>query len=87
VVEYLKTPLSEAEIKALAALLGSENDPRAMMRVKEDDYKNNALKDADDAALFKAMASHPKLIERPIILRDGKAIIARPPEKALDILK
>jgi arsenate reductase len=86
IVEYLKTPLNEAEIKALAVLLGTKNDPRAMMRIKEDDYKNNNLKDADNDALFKAMANYPKLIERPIIVRDGKAVIARPPEKALDLL-
>jgi len=86
VVEYLKTPLSEEDIKALAALLGTLDAPRTMMRVKEDEYKNNNLKAAQSDALFKAMATHPKLIERPIIVCNGKAIIARPPEKALDVL-
>tara|TARA_R110002126_G_scaffold13118_7_gene57163 strand:+ start:54515 stop:54862 length:348 start_codon:yes stop_codon:yes gene_type:complete len=86
VIEYLKTPLSAADIKGLATLLAIENSPRAMMRVKEDDYKNNNLAEANDAALFKAMAEYPKLIERPIIVHGSKAIIARPPEKALDII-
>ncbi|MAH06487.1 MAG: arsenate reductase (glutaredoxin) [Alphaproteobacteria bacterium] len=86
IIEYLNTPLNEGEIKALATLLGVENDPRAMMRVKEDDYKANNLKEADDAALFKAMATFPKLIERPIIVNGKKATIGRPPENALDVI-
>ena len=86
IVEYLNTPLSEGDIKSLAALLGVENDPRAMMRTKEDDYKANNLKEANTDALFKAMANFPKLIERPIVVNGNKATIARPPEKALDVI-
>lgn len=86
IVEYLNTPLNEGDIKCLAALLGVENDPRAMMRTKEDDYKANNLKEANTDALFKAMANFPKLIERPIVVNGNKATIARPPEKALDVI-
>lgn len=86
IIEYLNTPLNEAEIKELAKILGVENAPRDMMRVKEDDYKANNLKEADDEALYIAMSKFPKLIERPIVINKGRAVIARPPEKLLDII-
>ena len=57
-----------------------------MMRCKEADYKDNNLAEADNDRLFKAMAQHPKLIERPIVISDKGAVIARPPEKLLALL-
>ena len=62
VVKYLDTPLSVEELKTLYAQLGVDN-VRAMMRTKEDLYKELSLSQADDEALFKAMAENPKLIE------------------------
>lgn len=85
IVEYLKAPLSEAQIAELAKKLGVD-DFRDMMRTKEADYKALALKDAEQSSLLAAMASHPKLIERPVLINGDKAIIGRPPEQLLDIV-
>lgn len=85
VIEYLKTPLTVAELETLAKRLGVDN-LREMMRVKEADYKANQLQDADQATLLKAMAEFPKLIERPVLINGERAIIGRPPEQLLDIV-
>lgn len=85
VIEYLKTPLTVAELETLAKRLGVDN-LREMMRVKEADYKANQLQDADQASLLKAMAEFPKLIERPVLINGERAIIGRPPEQLLDIV-
>ena len=85
VIEYLNTPLSVAELETLAKRLGVD-DLREMMRVKEADYKDNQLQDADQASLLKAMAEFPKLIERPVLINGERAIIGRPPEQLLDII-
>ncbi|MDP6705119.1 MAG: arsenate reductase (glutaredoxin) [Alphaproteobacteria bacterium] len=86
VVEYLKTPPSAAELKAILKKLGLA--PRELMRRKEAAYKERGLDDAglDEDALIAAMVAEPILIERPIVLADGKAALGRPPEKVLEIL-
>ena len=86
VIEYLKTPPSEDEIREIITMLGIR--PRDLMRRKEKIYKELELGDDSlpDDALIMAMASHPQLIERPIVIKDGKAAIGRPPKKVLDIL-
>jgi len=86
VVEYLKHPPSRQELEQLLDLLGLE--PRELMRTHEKPYKENNL---DDPALsrdelIKAMIDHPILIQRPILIHNGKAVIGRPPEKVLDVL-
>ncbi|WP_070967170.1 arsenate reductase (glutaredoxin) [Vibrio sonorensis] len=85
VVKYLETPPSVEELKALFKQL-ELSAVRDMMRTKEDLYKSLSLAEADDEALFEAMASNPKLIERPIVVANGKAKHGRPPEQVLDIL-
>ncbi|OLQ89913.1 arsenate reductase (glutaredoxin) [Vibrio ponticus] len=85
IIKYLDTPLSVAELKDLYALLALE-EVRAMMRVKEDVYKELNLAQASDEQLFTAMAENPKLIERPIVVANGKAKHGRPPEQVLEIL-
>ncbi|SDH50874.1 arsenate reductase [Vibrio xiamenensis] len=85
IVKYLDTPPSVEQLKTLYAQLGLTN-VRDMMRTKEAEYKELALADANDEQLFAAMASHPKLIERPIVVKDGKAKLGRPPEQVLEIL-
>ena len=86
VILYLETPPSAAELADILDLLDLE--PRQLMRVKEAEYKENGLDDAtlsrDD--LIAAMVRIPKLIERPIVLANGKAAIGRPPENVLAIL-
>ncbi len=83
VVEYLKTPLTEATIKQLISLL--DIPVLSMMRTKEADFKALNLKGATDEALIKAMVEYPKLIERPIVTNNQKAIIGRPPENVLTL--
>ncbi len=82
---YLEDPPSVAEIEEVMAKLGI-TDPQEMMRKKEAEYRELGLKDADPERLIQAMAEHPRLIERPILIRGQRAIIARPPELAEDFL-
>lgn len=85
VVKYLEEPLTVALLKELYAQLAL-SEVRQMMRTKEDIYKELNLADASDEALFEAMVAHPKLIERPIVVANGKAKHGRPPEQVLEIL-
>ncbi|KMK07736.1 arsenate reductase (glutaredoxin) [Pluralibacter gergoviae] len=87
VVLYLETPPDAETIKKLLKMLGMKS-ARDLMRQKEDLYKSLDLaKDGlSEAALIQAMVDNPKLIERPIVVRDGKARIGRPPESVLEIL-
>lgn len=85
IIKYLETPLSIEELKTLfSQLLLSE--VRSMMRTNENVYKELNLAQASDEELFEAMAENPILIERPIVVANGKAIHGRPPEQVLDIL-
>lgn len=86
IILYLETPPSATELKKLAALMGL--GPREMMRTGEAEYKAQGLADTalSDDALFEAMATYPKLIERPIVIHNSEAVIARPPEKLLEII-
>ena len=86
IIEYLKTPPTESELDDI--LLKLDLQPRELMRIQEAEYKeagmdNNAL---TRQQLIAGMVENPKLIERPIILANGKAAIGRPPENALKIL-
>jgi arsenate reductase len=84
-VEYLVTPPDRAELERLMSLLDID-DPRHMMRKGEAVYRELGLAEADRDALLEAMAAHPILIERPIIVRGERAVIGRPPERLLDLL-
>lgn len=86
IVRYLETPPSAAELLALLGKLGI--GARQLLRTGEDEYKALGLDDPQlsDAQLVEAMAAHPKLIERPILVAGDKAVIGRPPEKVLEIL-
>ena len=86
VVRYLDNPPAREEIERVMGLLGID-DPRAMMRTGEPVYRDLGLADADPDALIDAMTSHPILIERPIVIRGDHAVIARPPERLLDLLQ
>jgi len=86
IVLYLETSPDADEIKALLGKLGFD-DPRDLMRRGEAIYKELGLKDENDPeALIAAMAAHPKLIERPIVVRGEKAILGRPPESVNALL-
>lgn len=86
VVEYLKNPPSEAQLKKIVKSLGLT--PRELMRHKEAEYKQQKLDNPKLTAneLIKAMVRTPKLIERPIVVVGEKAAIGRPPENVFDIL-
>jgi len=80
VVEYLSAPPAKKRLREILRLLGLD-DPRALMRIKEPVYAQLGLARVTDAdALLDAMVANPVLIERPIVIRDGKrAVIGRPP--------
>jgi arsenate reductase (glutaredoxin) len=86
VIEYLKTPPSAAELADILDKLGIE--PRALMRKQEAEYKANGLDNSalDKQALINGMVANPILIERPIVLANGKAAVGRPPENVLGVL-
>lgn len=83
---YLNEPLSAAEITQLLEKLGF-TDARALMRTNEAIYKELGLKtETAQMALIEAMAQHPKLIERPIVVKGNAAILGRPPENVQKFL-
>lgn len=86
VVEYLKEDISKEELKNVLSLLGMS--AQELMRKGEDIYKELNLKEeSDEDKLIDAMIQNPKLIERPIIIRGDKAVIARPIENLEELLK
>ena len=86
VVQYLVTPPDAATLNQLLQQLGLE--PRELMRKGEAEYTDLQL--ANPALtreqLIASMVQHPRLIERPIVVANGRAVIGRPPEKVLEIL-
>jgi arsenate reductase len=86
IIEYLKTPPSQAELTRILKMLGMA--PRELMRSKEAEYREQGLDNPDlnRKDLVKAMHDTPKLIERPIVVANGKAALGRPPEQVLGIL-
>lgn len=86
IIEYLKTPPTAEALKEILGQLGMA--PRDLMRKKEDVYAENELDNPtlSDDQLIDFMIQHPILIERPIVLANGKAALGRPPEQVLDIL-
>ena len=86
IIEYLKTPPSVNELTKILDLLAMA--PRQLMRLGEKIYKEQGLNDdsLSDKKLVAAMVADPILIERPIVLANGKAALGRPPESVTDIL-
>lgn len=85
VIKYLENPLSQVEIKQILELLNVE--PIDLIRTKEVEWKDNfAGKVLSNGEIIDAMVKYPKLIERPIVVKGIRAIIARPPIKVLEIL-
>lgn len=84
-VRYLDTPPTVDELRLLMARLGID-DPRAMVRTGEPLYIQLELGGAAPDELLAAVAAHPILLERPIVVVGDKAVIARPPERLLEIL-
>lgn len=85
VVEYLKDAPSAARIKELIDLLGVP--PHELLRKGEAPYKELGLsKESSRAEVAKAIAEFPILLERPVVVAGKRAVIARPPERALELL-
>ncbi len=86
VVDYLHTPPSREELERILDLLNME--PEELLRKQELEYKEAGLDDPliSREALIDAMIENPILIQRPIVIANGKAVIGRPPERVLDIL-
>ena len=87
VIEYLKQPPDRATLEQLLGFLGME--PRALMRKNEAVYKELNLADENLSRdeLISAMLDNPILIERPIVVVNGKAVLGRPPENVLQIIE
>ncbi|MGI9294553.1 MAG: arsenate reductase (glutaredoxin) [Pseudomonadales bacterium] len=83
---YLDQPPSAAELKKLLGSLGIS--ARELLRKGEEEYKTLGLADQSlsEKALVDAMVEHPRLIERPIVVKGKKAVLGRPPENALALL-
>lgn len=86
IVEYLQTPPSHEDLDRILNALGME--PRDLMRKKEEPYAALDLANEDKSrdALIDAMIQNPILMERPVVVKDGKYAIGRPPENVLEIL-
>ena len=85
VVKYLESTPSKDELKNILSLLGLSADQ--LLRKHESAYSEAGLSDASsEDEILDAMMSHPILIERPIVVHNGKAAIGRPPENILEIL-
>ena len=84
IYEYLKTKPSQKEIREILKMLGIKAFD--LVRQKEELYKRKySKKKLTNAEWIRILSQNPELIERPILVKDGKAIIRRPPERILDI--
>ena len=84
IVEYLKTPYSAAQLKTLLRQLGLP--AKAILRKKEAAAAGIDPAALSEEALVRAMAENPIIVERPIVVSEGKAALGRPPENALSVL-
>ena len=85
VVEYLQNIPSKSELKNILSLLGVSADQ--LLRKKESAYQQAGLNESSTQdEIINAMMEYPILIERPIVIHNGKAAIGRPPENVLEIL-
>ena len=84
-MEYLKTPPTVDELDTVLGMLGME--PRELMRKREAEYRELGLDDESLTRdqLIKAMVEHPKLIERPVAISGGRAVLGRPTERVLEL--
>jgi len=86
IVPYLETPPSEDQLRELLGMLGIP--ARELLRKGEEEYRALGLGDPalGEDEIIAAMAAHPRLIERPVFVHRGRAVIGRPPEQVLGLL-
>lgn len=86
IIEYLDTPPTVEELSFIINELGVQ--ARDLMRKGENEYKELNLADESlsETELLSAMTAHPRLIERPIVIKNSKVAVGRPPENVLSIL-
>ena len=84
IVEYLQSPPTKKELEGIVKMLGLR--PHDIARKKEASEADIDLSSIDDSSLISAMIENPIVIERPIVVHNGKAAIGRPPENVLEIL-
>ena len=86
IVEYLKTPLKKDELKKISTSLGLR--PKDFTRKNESEFKEKSLVNhlENDDKMFELMAAYPKIIERPIVVFEDKAVLGRPPENVLKLI-
>lgn len=85
VFEYLKEPMNKSQLEDLFKAL--DKKAKDVLRTKEEEYKALSINFDDDSQVIEAIISHPKILERPIVISsDGKAAIGRPPENVLALL-
>ena len=84
-IRYLENAPSRADLEDVLTKLGTD-DPRDIVRTKEPVYAELDLDSADRDRLLDAMTEHPILIQRPIVIHGDRAVVARPPERLLDLL-
>lgn len=85
-VRYLDDTPTREELEAVLAKLGTD-DPRAIVRTKEPEYAELGLATAGPDELLDAMVAHPILIQRPIVVAGDRAVVARPPERVLEVVE
>ncbi|MFZ6768411.1 arsenate reductase (glutaredoxin) [Undibacterium sp. Di26W] len=86
VIDYQKNPLNFDELQQICIALG-DNHVQAMLRNNEDEYARLKLDHADTTTALQAIATHPHLLQRPIVTYQNKAAIGRPPEHVLSLFK
>ncbi|HEY8432005.1 MAG TPA: arsenate reductase (glutaredoxin) [Sandaracinaceae bacterium] len=84
--QYLKDPPTVEELRAVLKKLGAA-DPHALVRKKEKEYAEFGIAKLSGDAVLRALAEHPRLIERPVVITDKGARIGRPTEAILEVLE
>ena len=86
IILYLETPLAQSVLEG--AIKKISLSPRELLRKGEQEFKDNDLKNKNlsDQEIIEFMVKHPKLIERPIVIKGNKAILGRPPENVLELI-
>lgn len=84
-VDYLREPPTLDQLRRVLSMLGT-TDPRAIARTAEPLWAELGLDDATPDQIVVALAAHPSLIERPIVIVGDRAVVARPPERVLGLI-